>query len=349
VASQSPRAWIDGLSASAVRDAVRAVLPDLAGAPVELHVELEQIDPIWHRGTAWLGHTHVVEATSERPLLIVTRRVEGVPCWGEMLADPNIARDVATALADLHDPRVLSAIRNGGIEPPAPSPQADTEAIRSRLQRFLTSSHLSLVRRWCDWTDRVQASSTGEPVILHGDLHGYNLLVRDGGLRCVLDYEAISVGDHHYDLRYLPGLGASIDFLAAVVDGYERRTGRAVEPAPLLAWHIRTVLGDALWRSEAGVPSPDGGTVHDWIEALELRIARLAVWRRSTAPKRQGRLAPDRGTGAATRSKLGRHLPASPWSFDGRLVQPGWLGNRRPGHHSINGVPRPTASSAPGE
>jgi aminoglycoside phosphotransferase (APT) family kinase protein len=318
VASQSTRAWIDGLSASAVCNAVRAVLPDLADAPVELHVELEQIDPIWHRGTAWLGHTHVVkfawsaeaalelareriamlalggtrfarwmptvEATSERPLLIVTRRVEGVPCWGEILSDPNIARDVATALADLHDPRVLSAIRNGGIEPPAPSPQADTEAIRSRLHRFLSPSHLSLVRRWCDWTDRVQASSTGKPVILHGDLHGYNLLVRDGSLRCVLDYDAISVGDHHYDLRYLPGLGSSIDFLVAVVDEYERRTGRAVDPAPLLAWHIRTVLGDALWRSEAGVPLPAGGTVHDWIEALELRIARLAVWRAFDRP-----------------------------------------------------------------
>jgi aminoglycoside phosphotransferase (APT) family kinase protein len=99
-------------------------------------------------------------------------------------------------------------------------------------------------------------------VILHGDLHGYNLLVRDGRLRCVLDYDAISIGDHHYDLRYLPGLGSSIGFLVALVDQYERLTGRAVEPAPLLAWHIRTVLGDALWRSEAGVPLPDGGTVH---------------------------------------------------------------------------------------
>jgi len=64
-----------------------------------------------------------------------------------------------------------------------------------------------------------------------------------------------------------------------VVDEYERLTGRAVEPAPLLAWHIRTVLGDALWRSEAGVPLPGGGTVHEWIEALQLRIARLASWR----------------------------------------------------------------------
>jgi aminoglycoside phosphotransferase (APT) family kinase protein len=318
VASQSTRAWIDGLSASAVSDAVRAVFPDLAGAPVELHVELEQIDPIWHRGTAWLGQTHVVkfawsaeaaldlarervamlalggtrfarwmptvEATSERLLLIVTRRVEGEPCWGEILRDPNIAGDVATALTDLHDPRVLSAIRNEGIEPPAPTPQANTDVIRSHLDRYLSPSHLSLVRRWCDWTDRVQATSTGKRVILHGDLHGYNLLVRDGRLRCVLDYDAISVGDHHYDLRYLPGLGSGIEFLVAVVHEYERRTGRAVEPAPLLAWHIRTVLGDALWRSEAGVPLPDGGTVHEWVEALELRIARLAVWRAFDRP-----------------------------------------------------------------
>ena len=317
MASQSTRPWIDGLSASAVRDAVRAVFPDLAGAPVELHVEFEQIDPIWHRGTAWLGYTHVVkfawsaeaavelareriamlalggtrfarwmptvEATSERPLLIVTRRV-GRALLGQDPFHPNIAGDVATALADLHDPCVLSAIRNEGIEPPAPAPQAATDAIRSHLDRFLSPSHRPLVRRWCDWTDRVQASSTGEQVILHGDLHGYNLLVRDGSLRCVLDYDAISVGDHHYDLRYLPGLGSSIEFLMTVVDEYERRTGRAVEPAALLAWHIRTVLGDALWRSEAGVPLPDGGTVHDWIEALELRIARLAVWRAFDRP-----------------------------------------------------------------
>jgi len=62
-------------------------------------------------------------------------------------------------------------------------------------------------------------------------------------------------------------------------DRRQRRTGRAVEPARPLAWHIRTVLGDALWRSEVGVLLPGGGTVHDLVEQLQLRIARLAVWR----------------------------------------------------------------------
>jgi hypothetical protein len=61
VGSGSTRPWIDGLSASAVRDAVRAVVPDLAGAPVELNVALEPINPYWQRGTAWLGNAHVVK------------------------------------------------------------------------------------------------------------------------------------------------------------------------------------------------------------------------------------------------------------------------------------------------
>jgi hypothetical protein len=52
----------------------------------------------------------------------------------------------------------------------------------------------------------------------------------------------------------------------------------------VLAWHIRTVLGDALWRSQTGVALPGGGTVDRWIELLEERIARLAAWRPFDAP-----------------------------------------------------------------
>ncbi len=318
MASGSAKAWICEPSESAVRGAVRAVLPELADSHVELNVGFYQSHPLWHRGTAWLGRTHVVkfawsaeaaaelererramralaqtpfvrwmppiEAASGRPLLIVTRRVEGEPCWGEILNDPAVARSVAAALADLHDPTVRNAALDRDCELPDPEPQADTDAIRSRLQQFLRPAHVELVNRWCNWTDRVQARPAGERVILQGDLHGYNLLVRDHSVRCVLDYDAVSVGDHHYDLRYLPGLGSSIRFLVVVVDEYERRTGRTVEPAPLLAWHIRTVLGDALWRSEAGVPLPDGGTVDEWIEQMQLRISRLAAWRTFDRP-----------------------------------------------------------------
>ncbi len=61
-------------------------------------------------------------------------------------------------------------------------------------------------------------------------------------------------------------------------------------PIPAVLWgdvEIQALnwnADDALSRSEAGVPLPAGGTVHNWIEALELRIARLAVWRAFDRP-----------------------------------------------------------------
>jgi hypothetical protein len=35
------------------------------------------------------------------------------------------------------------------------------------------------------------------------------------------------------------------------------------------------VLGDALWRTEAGVPLPGSGTKEAWIDELEVRYAAL--------------------------------------------------------------------------
>ena len=76
-----------------------------------------------------------------------------------------------------------------------------------------------------------------------------------------------------------------LERLEELVDAaVDSRTGRAVEPAPVLAWHIRTVFGDALWGSEAGVPLPGGGTVDEWVEEMQARIAALAAWRPFDGP-----------------------------------------------------------------
>ena len=218
----------------------------------------------------------------------IAPKLVGAPCAGGVLGDRTsanaVAQDLADAFATLHEPAVLADVTRAAADLPEPAPQADTEAIRERLHRFVDPAHGPKIRRWCDWVDAVQANRTGERVLLHGDVHGYNLLVDAGRLRCLLDYGEVAAGDHHFDFRYLPGIEETIGFFCRTAEAYERRTGRAVEPAPVLAWHIRTVLGDALWRSEAGVPLPGGGSADRWIEAMQERIARLAVWRPFAAP-----------------------------------------------------------------
>ena len=49
----------------------------------------------------------------------------------------------------------------------------------------------------------------------------------------------------------------------------------------IMALHLRTTLGDALWRSEAGLPlllpCPGGGTPGDYVEELAARFALLGI------------------------------------------------------------------------
>jgi len=316
------RGWLDSPSEEAVRNAVRRVAPALARLPVVLNDQFDQRDPLWHRGSAWLGDDHIVKfawseqaaaerlhevrvvrvlaetrfaewmptvaAASERPVLLISRRVTGMPVDGRLLAAVNecasIAAGLARALAVLHDPTLVDRVTEAGISLPAPRPQAEIAEIRARLPHLINPAHAPLVAHWCDWVDGVQSALTSKRVLLHGDLHGHNLLCDDGELAAVLDYDAVSAGDHHYDFRYLPAIGSNIRFFRLVAEEYERATGRWVMPAPVLAWHIRTALGDALWRTEAGVALPDEGTVGEWIISLRQRIAQLESWRPFDAP-----------------------------------------------------------------
>jgi Phosphotransferase enzyme family len=322
VGSHVDTPWLAAATPRDVLDAVARIAPALAAGPAELHEHLEGEDSLWHRGTAWLGDGHVVKfawsrqagdellrevrvmgalartpyarfmpaivASSEDPLLIITRRADGLPAWGEVLGDAgaraSIGRDLGRMLSVLHDRRVLDAVEAAGIRLPPPQPQAETSAIRERLTRLIAPAEVPLVLGWCDWVDATLASRAGERVLLHGDLHGHNLLCNAGRVTLVLDYDGVSAGDHHYDLRYLPDMPGGIDLFRIAAEQYESITGRAVQPAPVLAWHIRTVLGDALWRTELGVPLPGGGTVHEWIAKLDQRIGDLAAWRRFDAP-----------------------------------------------------------------
>jgi aminoglycoside phosphotransferase (APT) family kinase protein len=221
-----------------------------------------------------------VAAASTNPALLATRYVEGGPfTWNDAVrpagrARSRLAEDLAAWLAKLHHQDSLTALRGAGVRLDAPEPQASTSDLRGRFHRFVTPGRARRVDEWCDWVDRTLAFPA-EVVVLHGDLGGHNFVWNrsSGALRVVTDFETAGAGDPSFDFRYLPSHGPAPDFFFEVRSRYELVSGRKLDIDRVMAWHIRTVLGDALWRTEAGVPLPgNGGTASSWVDELEVRM-----------------------------------------------------------------------------
>jgi hypothetical protein len=71
--------------------------------------------------------------------------------------------------------------------------------------------------------------------------------------------------------------------LTATVKQYEVLTGRRLSLERIMALHVCTTLGYALWRSEAGLalllPRAGGGTLADYVDELAGRLALLGIQR----------------------------------------------------------------------
>lgn len=83
-----------------------------------------------------------------------------------------------------------------------------------------------------------------------------------------------SAAEPEYDLRTFPGpaMGPGADLLTAVMHHYQQLTARQLSAERVRAWHLRTALGDALWRTEAGIPLADHRTPPDWVDDLAARF-----------------------------------------------------------------------------
>jgi len=225
-----------------------------------------------------------VVAASDDPPLLLSRSVPGQPVTGAAIARvgpadrQRLAGSLADTLAALHQPSVRALVDEAGLTLGPPNPQADTDQLRTRFPALVDERRGEQVRRWADWIDTVLADPVDRPVFLHGDFHGHNLVVGDDHrVRALLDFEESGVGDHHYDFRYLPAQEETLDLFSRVAAEYEQRGGAPVDPRRVLAWHVRTVLGDALWRTEAGVTLPEGGTPTRWVDELARRFVTLGL------------------------------------------------------------------------
>jgi aminoglycoside phosphotransferase (APT) family kinase protein len=162
-----------------------------------------------------------------------------------------------------------------------PTPQTDTGSLRRRFPRLVDDQRGASVMRWCDWVDDVlrACDSTAPGVLVHGDLHGYNQVWDEASatLLAVVDFEESGIADPNYDLRYLPANADGTGLVLAVMSAYERRSGRRLAVERVIAWHVLTALGDALWRTEAGLALPGGGSPATYVDELASRFAALAL------------------------------------------------------------------------
>jgi aminoglycoside phosphotransferase (APT) family kinase protein len=231
-----------------------------------------------------------VVVASRDPAFLVTRLVRGgVPLSFGLAggASPaqagQIGDGLARFLARLHRPDILTRLTAamGPMPAAGPAPLVTAE-LRARLVPKIRPGQRDLVRRWCGWADRVLAQ-TGPAVFVHADFHGFNQLWDPASLRLrlVTDLETSGTAEAEYDLRAVPSMGPGVGPLTSVVEHYARHAGTVLDLEHVMAWHLRSHLGDATWRGEAGLPMlppvPAGGTPADCVDVLAARFEALGL------------------------------------------------------------------------
>jgi Phosphotransferase enzyme family len=239
--------WLAECSAEALSEALRTVAPELGDWRVTVPVPdpAAKADPLWWSSSTVVDGRFLVKFAWSRPAAL------------------RLAREIGVLTALAHE-------LTGAHLPPA-----TTGVLRERFGTWVRPVQRRLVTRWCDWADAVLASP-GPAVLVHGDLHGNNQVWDHDTLRLVVDLETVGAAEPEYDLRTFPGpaMGHGVDLLTAVMRHYQQLTGRQLSTDRVMAWHLPTALGDALWRSEAGIPLADHRTPPDWVDDLAARFTR---------------------------------------------------------------------------
>jgi aminoglycoside phosphotransferase (APT) family kinase protein len=315
VAAAQGITWLAEYSAAAIGEALQVVAPELSGSSLRVPCRDATEDPQYQSGTAVADGQFIVKfawsrpaalavareigvvtalargalvpflpeviASSTSPVFLVTRRVPGSSLFKviDAIDRDQAGQQLARFLAALHHPaareRAETAVGKLAI---AQLPPATTSVLRTQFGRWARPDQRQAVLRWCDWADAVLATPA-PTVLVHGDLHGDNQVWDRDHLKLVVDFETIGAAEPEYDLRAVPGpgMGPGVELLTATMRHYQRITGRELSADRVMAFHLRTALGDALWRSEAGIPLPDHRTPPEWVDDLAARFGALGI------------------------------------------------------------------------
>ncbi len=207
----------------------------------------------------------------------VTRRVPGGPVTahglGRLAPDEleRFAGQLVDALVSLRSPHLRPQLAS--LAHPGPlRAQADADELRADLAPMIRSDQWTSVLALLDRVEAVLSAPSPEPMVLHGDLHGYNLVWDGRTLAAVCDFENLAFGDPSFEVRYLPDNAPTQAYVCAVLGG-RRRAGHNDDVERSLAWHVLTRRGDARWRTLAGVDLPGGGSPEQWVDELVATLA----------------------------------------------------------------------------
>jgi aminoglycoside phosphotransferase (APT) family kinase protein len=219
---------------------------------------------------ALLWHDDGAEHPLGRPFLVMERVHGDVPVGWHELPEPQrsaLAREAVAVLAQLH------AVAPGELgEGDRGAGPTELAYYRERLARLAPLPEVLEVAVW--WLERHAPAAPGRRVLAHGDFRMGNLVVGEGRVRGILDWEMAGVGDPVADLVWcfaavFEPAGVDED---ALVASYERHSGSSVDPERL-HWHRVLAYVRLAYYALAGTAAFDAGRSHDLrLAALRLQL-----------------------------------------------------------------------------
>ncbi|MBO9554316.1 phosphotransferase [Cellulomonas sp.] len=196
----------------------------------------------------------------------VHAEIPGDPLRVEALGPgPGLAASVGRALAALHE-LPTSLVEDAGL------PVYDASAYRERRQAEVDEAARTgkvptgLLRRWEAQLEDV-ALWRFTPTVVHGDLSGDRVLVRDGAVSGILGWGDTIVADPADDLSWLL-VGAAPDAADSIMEAYQLRRTELIDPHLARRAMLAGELALARWLMY-GVRSGSDEVVEDAVGMLE--------------------------------------------------------------------------------
>ncbi|UVF76912.1 phosphotransferase family protein [Gordonia mangrovi] len=160
-----------------------------------------------------------------------------------------LAREICTTLTDLHNIDTEAAGFRGILHHPGPNPAAyELEHWRSELERCQMEPQPAL-QAAAEWLRDSLPGPVDRLVVVHGDFRPANLLIHEGRVEVLLDWELAHLGDPLDDLgwytaplyqkeHFIKGFWEQEDFLEL----YTARTNIEVDPHALRFWQVMSTF-----------------------------------------------------------------------------------------------------------